>query len=80
MPEYPMDLLSCIAMRMAVDRLFVVKRRMTVEILYYCPNCESINEVLGTQKLDELRCKECQASLTAEGSTIEAVNPPAQEQ
>jgi len=63
-----------------IDKLFVVKRSMAIQVLYYCPRCESINEVVDLQQLDALRCHECACELSATSAYLEAITPPADEQ
>lgn len=62
-------------MKAAIDKLFVMNRGSYVEILYYCPICESINELSTEQKFDNLICRNCQALLTAQSSPIEIGDP-----
>jgi len=54
-------------------KLYVVKRRLKLEVLYYCPLCESVNEVFLAHLLDVLKCRECAAALTAEDAVLEIV-------
>ena len=56
-----------------IPKLYVVKRRLKLEVLYYCPLCEAVNEVLFAQSLSGLSCRECAASLTAEDAVLEIV-------
>lgn len=67
-------------MQLTIAKLFAVKRKLTIEVLFYCPSCEATNEVGGAQLLNDLQCRECHALLTAEHAQVEAINPPAAEQ
>jgi hypothetical protein len=42
-----------------VDILFVAKRRNVLEILYYCPNCGSVNELPTSRRLTDIECRDC---------------------
>lgn len=64
----------------SVNILYAVKRASTVEILYYCPCCESINELRLHPELTFLRCTNCGEALSAASAKIEAVNPPPEDQ
>jgi uncharacterized Zn finger protein len=42
-----------------IDVLSVAVRELRLEILYYCPECGSINEVWSDSNLAHLDCREC---------------------
>ena len=63
-----------------VQTLYVVKRRLCVQILYYCTECEATNEILHSHTLDHLTCHECGEILTAVDAVLEAITPTADEQ
>jgi len=63
-----------------VDIIYAVKRKVTVQLLYYCPRCESTNEIRVDEKLDSLICHDCRAEVSAVSATIEGITPPSDEQ
>jgi hypothetical protein len=42
----------------AVDIIFVANRRSCLEILYYCPACGSVNQIVDSTVI-KLRCHDC---------------------
>ena len=60
--------------------LYAVKRKATVQLLYYCPSCEAVNEIALSGNLASLRCRECDEQLSAIEARVEAINPPTREQ
>jgi hypothetical protein len=66
-------------MKEAVDKLFVVKRGARLEVLFYCPHCEAVNEIGPGFELERLLCRECHTSLDAVHATVDVLNPPREE-
>jgi hypothetical protein len=42
-----------------IDRLCIAKREYSLEVLYYCPRCESVNEIPCPHDLRKLVCHDC---------------------
>jgi hypothetical protein len=63
-----------------VRTIFAVKRKTKVQLLYYCPRCESINEVPVDLQLLRLVCHDCGCELSGEAAILEVINPPPDEQ
>jgi hypothetical protein len=57
-----------------IPTLFVANRNKHIEIVYYCPTCEAINELVG-RNTDRLLCRECRSILTATDAALELLQP-----
>ena len=42
-----------------IDCLCIAKHANTLQVLYYCPGCESVNEVPCPSDLRALTCRDC---------------------
>jgi len=62
-----------------IHTIVAVKRKTRVQLLYYCPRCESVNE-LDTFILTDLECHDCEEPLSAEAAVLEVINPGPEEQ
>ena len=58
-------------MTYTIEVLFVANRQTALEVLYYCPCCGAINEILGPHDLRALECRECKAVNDASGARLE---------
>lgn len=67
------------AMDKEVTVLFAANREGRVEIVYYCPTCEAVNELIG-RDTRILLCRECKALLTARHASIEVIHEQPEEQ
>lgn len=57
----------------SVDKLYVIKRPRRIQILFYCPECESVNELESRQDLTCLRCRDCRKELDGSEGTLEVI-------
>jgi hypothetical protein len=58
-----------------VQTLFVTNREGRIEIVYYCPICEAVNDLIG-RSTDQLLCRECKGLLSATNAQLEVTHPP----
>jgi hypothetical protein len=61
-----------------VDLLFVAVHHAVLQALYYCPRCETANEIAYPQDLRQLVCRECGQENNASEAKIETTNPRAE--
>jgi hypothetical protein len=55
-----------------VQTLSVTNRQGRIEIVYYCPICEAVNDLIG-RSTDQLLCREL---LSATNAQLEVTHPP----
>ncbi len=58
-----------------VEILFIANRGSRIEILYYCPRCESVNEALSSDDLSAMKCRDCQQINDASAEPLELDEP-----
>lgn len=58
-----------------VQTLFVANRQGRIEIVYYCPVCEAVNDLIG-RSTDRLLCRECNTILNATNAQLEVTHSP----
>ena len=57
-----------------IDQIFVVKRADRLELLFFCPVCESVNELTIPHSLASLTCRNCGlVTLDARSSRVEVI-------
>jgi hypothetical protein len=53
-----------------ISVLYVANRCGQIDIVYYCPRCEAVNELVG-RDVKRLLCRECHAWLSACSAALE---------
>ena len=56
-----------------IDILYVVKRPSQIQVLYYCPFCEAVNELCCTHDLWDISCRDCERRVRATHSVMELI-------
>ena len=56
------------------DKVFMVRRHMRFELLYYCPTCESVNEISTFDNIAALVCHDCKQVCSATWAALEIID------